>query len=1012
MLKLVHLKNFVICILIVALTIGNWGAFGSYVIAKASEELELQNAETKIKNVKFDIGVKDGDNLSHQLIGDINELAVLNAYILVENGGYLKDIAISFTGENENSKSFDIVDIAESDNAIKSVTRNELKLNQILTDKAVNIELSIKRSDAVLKDINDLNMNNRVKFVATYVSENGKETKIEKTVIININWKCNNNIVLQSEITGYSKFELPEENGIVITQKIVLDQDKEIGLPYENIEIETEQIRFNEDYADKVEIKKGNEEITFEELDNKNIKFIDVDKTSETNREYSITYVFNNKEISEIEVKSNVKAKAKIYNSDSEKEAEIEIIEELEHEIGKIVSIKGTEELSLSKGKIYANLNQGEEASYDVEYKSNIDLNIAYSEGIEEITLQDMGSYFVNEDDEKISLEQEEKSYVYFSNTKINTEEFEKVLGEEGKIEIQDEEGNKIATIDSKAKIEDGEYIVEYEQKISNLVFKVTKPIANGNIEIKNTKGIEKVLPFEKAELKTFKTIQDEIIGTYSVKEVEEKQQIESCFIENKLIETKTEATLNVETNKLSSITKNENIELKIELNNNKETSDLYESPSFEIELPKEISNITVKEANVLFDDELKILDISKSEKAGRIILNIILSGKQTDFRLDEYINGTTIVLNTDIDVDMRTASKTENIVMKYYNTNASTYNNTNYGECEASVEFIAPVAMIIGNEITNYNSNGEKTVSVLQGTKTGKLEIYTEEKIANNKLLVVNNTGNECEDLTILARIPFKNNTNILTGEELGTTEDTYLTEEVKVEASEKEVEIYYTDNGKADIDVNKAENKWTKEAIDLSTVQAFMIKVNGKIEQSEIINILYNFSIPANLEHNAYLYQDIVAYYSNNRQFAKVSETMQADQICLTTGRGPQMEMKQIASVPNGNTVYEGQKVRYTIEITNTGIDPIKNLVIKDIIPENAIYTAYTRNGFSMGYDEVRPDAQVLQWNIPNIEIGESIKAIFDVEVQKLPQIAEYYSNKENVFEEDGIYYIKEND
>ena len=470
-------------------------------------------------------------------------------------------------------------------------------------------------------------------------------------------------------------------------------------------------------------------------------------------------------------------------------------------------------------------------------------------------------------------------------------------------------------------------------------------------------------------------------------------------------IQTKTEATLSINSDKLSSMRKNENVQFKIELHNNQETSDFYESPSFEIELPKEIVNIEIKEVNLLFDDELEIDSIEKENKNGKIVLKIKLKGQQTKFLLEEYINGTTIVINADIDVDIKTTSKTEKVVMKYYNGEKN-------GAYETSVEFIAPATMIIGTEISGYNSNESSISTVLQGEKIAKLEIFTESKIAENNVLVMNNTKNECEDLTIIGRIPFKGNTSIWTGEDLGTTTNTKFIEPIKVETDKTNIEIYYTDNGQADKDLTNIENNWTKDITDLSIIKSFMVKIDEKIMQSEMINVKYNFEIPANLEHNEYLYQDIVAYYTNNREVAKVEETVKSDSIILTTGRGPQMEITQTASIPNGNEVNEGQKIRYTIHIKNTGIDPIKNLEIRDILPENSIYTVYTRKGLSVGYDEKMPEAQVLMWKMEELEVDGAVDIQFDVEVNKLPTLLEYYSNYDNFIEDNNKYYLQYND
>ena len=1010
-------KQFIITILIIALTFSNWGILCGYAITYAASELEGQSGNTTNKNVKFDIGVLQGEKLSHQLNNNITEFAELKAYIAVEKEGYLKNTTLTFSADDGTDKNFEIMDIFQEENTIKTSTNNMIELNQIQANQTANLIFAVRRSDFVKQNLNKQNQNNIVKLSATYVDVEGKESKIEKSVIVNILWKCDNEISLESNISRYTNYELAEEKGVVITQEIILNQSNTEGLPYKNIEIEAEQIKLAEKIADEITVKSNNKEIQFENLENGSIKFIDNNK--ETNgiientdgqRIYTINYIYKNAEIIETQINTNVKANALIYMSENEKTAQIQLNTELKEKIQENIIVTSKIGSSISKGKMYANFN-AEAPEYKTQYESNIKIDIAYNKAIEELILKDTCTYFVNEEEKKYELQEENNSYVYYKNTKINAEKFAEILGEEGQVQILDRNNTEIATINKNTTInEQGEYVIEYAINAENLIFKTSKIINNGSLEINNTKVIEPLLPYIKNQVKNFKFIQDEIKCEYKIEGIEQSKFLDECFINTELLETKTEANLNIETNKLSSITKNENVEFKIELNNNKETSDLYENPSFEIELPKEITNITIKESNVLFDNELKIKEIEKINKNGKIILKIKLEGKQTKFLLKEYINGTTIVLNTDIDVDIRTTSKIEKVQMKYYNSNASTYNTEKNGQYETSIEFISPVAMIIGTEISEYNSDGSKVMTVFQGDKTAKLEIFTEAKNVQNNVLIMNNTGNECDELTIIGRIPFKDNTSILANENLGTTINTKLTEQLQVETDKTNIEIYYTDNGKADKNLDNPENKWTKDILNLSEVKSFMVKINEKIMQSDIINIKYKFEIPANLEHNTYLYQDIVAYYNNNREVAVVQETAQSDSICLTTGRGPQMEITQTASIPNGNEVFEGQKIRYTVNVKNTGIDPIKNLVINDVLPENSIYTVYTRNGLSVGYDEKMPEAQMLVWNVEILEVGETATVQFDVEVNKLPSVEEYYSTLENFVEENGKYYLQE--
>ena len=352
MVKSVHFKKFIIAILIIALTFSNWGVLGGYVIAKASEELELQTSETKNPNVKFDIGIKSGEKFLHQFVGDISGLAVLSANISVQNSGYLKDISITFEGESGEDKNFNIIEVAGSDNSIQRSNKNIVQLNQIEANKTITIDFSIRRTDKIFQDFSYLDKNNIIKFIATYVTDEGNEIKIEKTVLINIAWKCENNIVLEARIVKYAQFQLLEGTGVILTEKLLLSQDKVQGLPYKNIEIETEEIKLNEKQADKIIIKQGNRDIEFEKNEDGNIKFIDNEQNNETTREYTITYVFKNTEIEESEISSKTNAKVLIYSSDGEKQAETEIKEILKETIENNVSIEGNKELSISKGKI------------------------------------------------------------------------------------------------------------------------------------------------------------------------------------------------------------------------------------------------------------------------------------------------------------------------------------------------------------------------------------------------------------------------------------------------------------------------------------------------------------------------------------------------------------------------------------------------------------------------------------------------------------------------------------
>lgn len=1014
-----NLNKFIIAVLIITLTFSNWCIFGGWIISNAtSEKLNLQTDETEQKNVKFNIGFEEESNIIYSKKANINDIVNLKATISVENEGYLKDTSITFSGDNNTKKNFEIIEIKQDNNIIKSSSTNEILLNQISENQTVSLGFAAILDTETKQNINKLSQNNIVKFASTYVNNQGKETKIEKSIMLHIDWECDNEITINSEISRYTEYKLEQETGVIITQTISINQNKPETIAYKSVIIELEQIKLDEKLADKIIIKSDNTDVAFETLENDKIKIKDenneengIIENTQTNRIYNVTYIFKDKDIKEnLIIKGKIQAVAEIYASLEAKKAELDFSKEITQKLGNIVEITNEKIGDISKGKMYANYNQ-DIGSYETTYETNLNLNIAYKQEIKQIKISDIGTYFKNDKD-TFNLQDETNSYTYYLSTKVNKSDFEKVLGTDGFIKFFDKNNNEICEINKNSNVdENGYYNIIFENQLSNISILTSEILEEGNINIINTKNIKSNLPFTKEEVKNFKTLEDEY-KLELILENEETYTMQNTLTKNNLQESKTEASINFSTNKLSSISKNENVEIKIELKNNVETSDLYKNPEFEIKFPKEISQIDIKDTNILFDEELKIESVEHIKRDGSIVLKIKLKGTQSKFLLEEYINGTTIVINTDITVDVRASSKTENVVMNYYNENAITYNENEHGTSVSNIEFISPIGMIVGTKISNYNTNNEIIESIYQGEKTGKLEIYTEAQNAQTDILVVNNTGNDCDNLNILGRLAFKGNKDIVTGEDLGTTINTILTSPVTVDSNFKDIEIYYSDNEEANTDLEVKENNWTKDIASLENVKSFMIKINEKVMQSDIINIKYNFEIPANLEHNTYLYQDVAVFYNNNRDIAQVNEVSKADLMCLTTGRGPQMEITQTASIPNGEEVSEGQKIRYTIKIKNTGIDPIYEIQIKDFLPDNAIYTVYNRNGLSVGYDEKNPNAKILLWQYEELGVGEDLEVQFDVEVNKLPGIEEYYSQYDNLVEDAGKYYLKEND
>lgn len=301
------LNKLIVSILIIALTFSNWCILGKWTVSNAiSSELELQTNETSQKNVKFDIGFEEKNTWTHGKIADINDIVNLKANISVENQGYLKDIYITFSGENDTSKNFEIIEINNQD-TIKSSSANEIVLNQISKNQSINLEITAQWNKEIKKDISKLNQNNIVKFNATYVNGEGKEFKIEKNIILNIQWICENEITIESDILRYAQYEFPQEKGTIVTQKITINQNRPEGLAFKNIEINVEQIKIDEKLADEIIVKQENKSIPFEIIDNEKIKITDTNSGINLNT-VEIYETYNEFGLEDIDSKENNKS--------------------------------------------------------------------------------------------------------------------------------------------------------------------------------------------------------------------------------------------------------------------------------------------------------------------------------------------------------------------------------------------------------------------------------------------------------------------------------------------------------------------------------------------------------------------------------------------------------------------------------------------------------------------------------------------------------------------------------
>ena len=1065
------------CVLVLLLTCADFLFCGNYFISyaadKNNEKLDKQTEATIHKNVKFDAYFENDTSKTHYNVADVNDANVaINLDINVQEEGYLKNASISLKNENEENDK--ISKVQDDSEMVQENSDNKISLRQINKDEDIKLKVFISPNLDEKINLNRLDEITKITLNAVYVDGKGNETTIEKDVDLSIGWTGEYEIDASQKLIKYIPLDLNGTKKVLVQLELdtrLNNEENKILLPIESTNIDIDVPKFNGVLPEKVYVSANStkatngldaEEVKFDKDNwsydkntgklNINVKNEEKDNEVTIGKEsdkYLITYTYPESayqsiDNSKMQLNQNVNIKINVYKNEGTNTVECNLNEKIEltETVGKILSLQAlTNEMQIGKGKMYANVNSTEKTE-ETPYETKWKINVGYTDNLDSISMQDEKEEFEDERGNLYNI----TPYIKYTQTIIKREDFMQVLGQNGKIEIYDEEGIPLAIVEEGLRVdENGDYLVEYIGDIHKIYLKTTTPIAEGNITITNKKVITGSLPFTKQDVDSF----TKIISTSSVSQKEKNNEnylkVDEAKNENILENTLTRAKLTLSKNTLSTIVNNENVELKIELGNDKEDSDLYVNPVFDIELPQYIEDINVKEYEILYDDELVMDDIQKIDNNGKIVLRVKLKGIQTKFSKGSITNGTNIVLNTDIKVNILTPNIQDKINMYYYNENASGYENpveTTNGTSGLSVtdiEYAAPMGLVNISNLSNYEDTGKQLMSVNQGTMVDKIQVYQKARTAKMNLILVNNTGNICSSINILGRIPFKGNKSVEKQEDLGTTVDTYIRSYISSnnQIPAENIKIYYSENGEATRDLNNTNNGWNTNINDYTKIKSYLIVIEGyDVKPGEGLNFSYDLEIPANISYNNNILTNYATYYIEKSEEANREEISEADVIGITTGKGPDLKIEQsVSGMDEDNTIGEYKLLKFTITVRNDGTETANEVVIKDELPR---WTQYVKSYSSLNtsttnveqypYEPTQEDmanwnviqngdyysgkSPIVEWTIPSIAPGETVTKEIEIMTLDEPTIDRYYQDYPGfTYGEDGKYYIVSN-
>lgn len=981
--KEINIRKIVAACLVFCLIFSNCLTLFSSISLAESNELGKQYSENVSNNVEYEAKfVKEKEELGYKAEESIDEenLAI-KINLEVKREGYLKNAKILI--ESEEGLSFEI---SEENQDQIGLDENIINLSNISAGDKKEIVLPIKYKER--DDIKNLNKKINVKLIGIYVNKSGSEKSISENIVLNLIWNTNTEFNLSTSVKKYIPYTSENKTGAIIQTSV------KSGIPSHNtyankeeIKIETIQIPGYE--LDKVYVasKSGLKENEWKYNKEENCIDIKIESKDESikSEEFLITYIFlGDKEI-ELPFKTSAKMNGSIFmfGTDEKSETEISAEYEINEKLGDVITVEAKASESIKLGNLISN-KTSEEKAYKINYDVELTSDISSNSLVEGIMIKDAGEEFENENGRF------ETNASYYKSIKISKDNFEKVLGIDGRIEIINAKQEVIAQIDNNTKVdEENNYIINIEETQNKINIKTTKPVAEGILTIKAEKEMMNS-EYSSDILKTFSNLNLKYIGNI-IYDNNVENTVSNIETKIKLEKPTTNANLKISRNALSTITENKDIQLSIELNNTNQDIDLYKNPNFAVTFPEYVENVEITNLAVANSEEAFTIKNNNLylNNEGRIVLNITLEGTQTKYNTNSIANGTNIIINANIKLNLYTPSKTEKITMTYTNEVATSYakaeNGIGYSEVE--VDYKAPTGVVSVNKISNYNDIGTSLVSVAQGKVTDKIEIFDEAKVATMDILVMNNNENNCENVRILGRIPFKGNKDVKTGEDLGTTVDTTLVSLINQNQENKaQATIYYSRNGEATDDLEESQNGWVTNPENLEEMKSYLIVLEEyEMKPGDILKYSYQYRIPENLEHNNNIYGSFETKYTNVNDVATTEESSSPDLVGLTTGVGPQMNVVTSSNVRE--KVKEYEKIKYSITIENTGSEVINNTVVNTKIPTGATLAVHaTQTSLQEAKGWTLKSNRELITKIDKINPGETKKIEFFVQANRL--------------------------
>lgn len=973
-----NLVNKVVAIIVVMLlTMSDFLFVGASTVSYA-----INNAKTNSANVEFSTYfLNEAGEKVEKIEEDINKGDLyLYVDVTVKNEGYFNG-SVTFNNNNFNVKP----EVMSND--IAEISGNKVTLKQINAGTTTTIKLGVEAIKNNTINIQDLNRKTNVVLEGQYINsknvEKSKEVDIKGNDSVEVNWVSNPNTAneLTSKVLTNNVYTVNGEEKkvlqILINNKItnnnypVKNTTIDLTVP-ENVKDVSVHSRTNSATNSGVQFSNKNYNynkakntltINVENVDKNNISW-----NKNTQDTFVVTYTFDkdtNIQNSDVAINSTIST---YDNKELKATNNVHINENIDGIVSYNVS---SEEQAIYKGKLYT----GEERNYN----TTTEINVDYLDVAENISVKENASSYMAQD-------KSAKANIIYKESRINKNEFLKVFGEDGSIVVKDEKGTIVANINKDSGIdENGDVVISYYSDTYGAIFEATKPVALGTVRIRNIKTILNN-NYSREIINMLTEIKENIAGNYNKKEdITSESQIELKNITSN-------AKLNVGTTTLSALETNKKVKITTVLENNDESKDLFKNPVLKITLPKQVTNVQAK-CKLLYGNGLELGNAKIYKENENNIIEIDLAGEQTKYNT-ETIEGTTVIIYADLELDKLSTSGEEQIKLNYTNEIATSLSDN--GEETVNVKIVANEGIITTNNVKEY---GIQTIGD-QGKKNVGLELAKEAKDATINISTINNDGATVENVKILGSFPTKKDDNL----------NAKLTSGINVLSENKNVQVYYSNQENPTADLNASNNGWSKKG-SASNSKSYLITVD-EMAVGEKLEAEYKINIPENLVYNMGAKESYGVTYTNVN--TNQEKTASASTLDLTTGAGPELAIDIKATVGNdvvgegkaekastGETITSGEIVKYEVTLKNNGNEDATNVELKEIIPAHTIAMELAKqdDGNGIGTPQVyfkELEDKEISKTIEKIAIGETKKVNLYIKADAQEETSEVVSNE----------------